>query len=161
MFFKEKGDAVLAPMTGKVISVSDVESPIFSGKVVGDGVAIIPTNGKAVAPVSGIVSFVGEQLHSYGITGFDGVEILIHIGIDSVKLDGVAFTSMVKKGDKVDAGDVLCNVDLDLLKKLNIDITSPVIITSGSMDNIKRLTLSTGDAVAGETVCMRYVRNKK
>ena len=138
MFFvKDKGEPIYAAMSGHVVSIGDVDEPIFAGKVV--------------------VSFISDQKHSYGITGDNGIEVLLHIGIDTVKLEGEGFTSLVKKGDRVEAGQPICKVDLDFLRQKRFDITSPLIITSGSVDRIKRLTLRTGQAVAGETVCMRYV----
>ncbi len=158
MFSKAKGDEIKAAVAGKIIPLEDVESPIFAGKVVGDGVAVIPTEGRAVAPLSGTVSFIGEGKYSYGITGFDGTEVLIHIGIDTVKLEGKGFTPLVEKGQKVEVGDPICDFDLGLIKQEGYDTTTPVIITSNSMDSIKRLTLLTGDAQAGSTVCMRYVK---
>lgn len=159
MFFSRKnaGQEVLAAMSGHVVAIGDVDEPIFAGKVVGDGVAIIPADGTVVAPVSGIVTMIAPAHHAYGITGFDGIEILLHIGIDTVKLDGEGFMPKVAQGDKVNAGDVICQVDLNVLRSHHFDTTSPLIITSGSMDKIKRLTLRTGQAAAGQTVCMRYV----
>ncbi len=161
MFFNEKGEEILAALSGNVISITDVESPIFAGKVVGDGVAIVPYDGLAVAPISGVVSFVGEQKHTYGITGFDGTEVLIHLGIGTVELKGEGFTPYVQKGDRVNAGDPICNVNWKLVKERHLDITSPVVITSGSMEKIKRLTVLQGLAQAGKTACMRYVPVKK
>lgn len=160
MLFRDKGSEIVAAMSGHVTAVGDVDEPIFAGKVAGDGVAIIPASGEAVAPISGTVSLIGKQKHTYGITGFDGIEVLLHIGIDTVKLNGEGFTPAVKVGDRVQAGDLICTVDLDLLRARHFDTTSPLIITSGSMDRIKRLTLRTGQAAAGQTAVMRYVLNK-
>lgn len=156
MFFKDKGTAIYAPMSGHVVTIGDVDEPIFAGKVVGDGVAIVPSSGEVLAPIAGTVSFIGEQKHTYGIVGFDGVEILIHLGIDTVKLNGTGFIPYVKVGERVEVGTRLCQMDLELLRARQFDITSPVVITSGSMDKIKRLTLRSGQALAGQTVCMRY-----
>ncbi len=158
MFFKAKGEEIKTAISGQIIPIDDVESPIFAGKVVGDGVAIIPNEGKAVAPISGVVSFVGDKSYSYGITGFDGVEVLIHIGIGTGALDGEGYQPLVKKGDQVAVGDAICNFDLQLIKDKGLDPTTPIIITSGSMENIKRLTLQEGNGVAGQTTCMRYVK---
>ncbi|MGN1282094.1 MAG: PTS glucose transporter subunit IIA [Succinivibrio sp.] len=157
MFFRSKGDPILAPLSGEVIEISDVQSPIFAGKVVGDGVAIVPTDSIAKSPVSGVVSFIGDQKHSYGITSYDGVEILIHLGIGTVALNGEGFESLVQKGEQVVAGQPICQVDWDLIKSRNMDVTSPVIITSSSMENVKRLTITQGKCQSGVTVCMRYV----
>lgn len=157
MFFRSKGEPILAPLSGEVIEIGDVKSPIFAGKVVGDGVAIIPNDAVAKSPVSGVVSFIGDQKHSYGITSYDGVEILIHLGIGTVSLNGMGFESLVKKGEQVVAGQPICQVDWDFIRKNNFDTTSPVIITSSSMENVKRLTITQGKCQAGVTVCMRYV----
>ena len=156
MFFKYKGTAVYAPLSGHVVTIGDVDEPIFAGKVVGDGVAIIPSDGEVLAPIAGTISFIGEQKHTYGIKGFDGVEILIHLGIDTVKLEGTGFIPYVTVGQRVDVGDRICHMDLELLRARQFDLTSPVVITSGSMDKIKRLTLRTGQALAAQPVCMRY-----
>ena len=88
-------------MSGQIISISDVNSPIFSGKVVGDGVAIIPVSSEVFAPISGVISFIGIQKHTLGITGFDGIEVLIHLGIGTVALNGEGFTQHVSVGQKV------------------------------------------------------------
>lgn len=156
MFFKDKGNEVYAPLSGHVVAIGDIDEPIFAGKVVGDGVAIIPSHGDVLAPIAGTISFIGEQKHTYGIKGFDGVEILIHLGIDTVKLNGEGFTAKVTVGQKVQVGDLLGTIDLDLIRQRQFNLTTPVVITSGSIDKVKRLTLRTGDAFAGKTVCMRY-----
>ncbi len=157
MFFTPKGESILAPMSGQIISISDVNSPIFSGKVVGDGVAIIPVSSEVFAPISGVISFIGIQKHTLGITGFDGIEVLIHLGIGTVALNGEGFTQHVSVGQKVTAGELLSHVNWDLIKEKGFDITSPVVITSSSNDKIKRLTLQNGPAIAAQTVCMRYI----
>lgn len=159
MFSKEKGEAILAPLTGKVIEISEVKSPIFAGKVVGDGIAIVPKSDDGIArsPVSGVVSFIGEQKHSYGVTGYDGIEILIHIGIGTVALDGEGFEPLVTRGQQVKAGDSLCKINWKLISEKGFDLTTPVIITSGSMSNVKRLTLREAWVQAGLSACMEYI----
>ena len=157
MLFGQKGEDILAALTGEVISITEVESPIFAGKVVGDGVAIIPTASEVKAPISGVIAFIGEQKHTYGITGYDGLEVLIHLGIGTVALNGKGFTPLVEPGQQVNAGDRICIVDWDSIKKAGYDITSPQVITSTAIDKIKRLTLINGFATAGVSPCMRYV----
>ena len=162
MLFQNKDfQTILAPMSGKVIALSELEDPIFAGKVVGDGVAVIPSDGEVVAPVSGVISLVSEGQHSYGITSFDGTEILVHVGIDTVRLKGRGFTSLVKVGQRVDAGQLVCSADLELIRKEGFESTTPVVITSHSIDQISRLIMQTGFAVAGRTVCMKYIQQKK
>ncbi len=156
MLFRDKGSAVLAAMEGQVVALGEVDEPIFAGRVAGDGVAIIPASGEVVAPISGVISLIGAQKHSYGITGFDGVEVLLHIGIDTVRLQGDGFECLTAVGNKVQAGELIARVDLKLLRERGFDTTSPLLITSGSIDRVRRLTLRTGPAAAGETVVMRY-----
>ncbi len=160
MFSKEKGENIISALSGNVISLDEVSSPIFAGKVVGDGIAIVPYDGMVVSPITGVISFVGVQKHSYGITSFDGIEVLIHLGIGTVALNGEGFTPFVEKGDKVNAGDPICNVDWNIVKDHNLDITSPIVITSQSVEMIKRLTIYQGLATAGKTACMHYILKK-
>ena len=152
MFSKEKGENIISALSGNVISLDEVSSPIFAGKVVGDGIAIVPYDGMVVSPITGVISFVGVQKHSYGITGFAGIEEMIHLG--------EGFTPFVEKGDKVNAGDPICNVDWNIVKDHNLDITSPIVITSQSVEMIKRLTIYQGLATAGKTACMHYILKK-
>lgn len=162
MFLSKKEDYhhVLAAMYGKAVAIEDIDEPIFAGKVVGDGIAIKPVDGEVVAPISGVVSIIGEGYHSYGITGYDQVEVLLHIGIDTTKLHGKGFQSLVKKGDVVKAGDVICNVDIKYLEDNGYDTTSPLIITSNAMSKIKRLKITTGDVQAGKSICLSYIKEK-
>lgn len=157
MLFAQKGESILAALTGQVISITEVDSPIFAGKVVGDGVAIIPTSGEVKAPISGTIAFIGEQKHTYGITGYDGIEVLIHLGIGTVSLNGEGFTPLVKSGQKVTAGDRIAIVDWESIKAKGFDITCPEVITSTAIDKIKRLTINEGFATSALTACMRYV----
>ena len=119
---------ILAPLTGKVVPLEQVPDAVFSQKILGDGVAIIPEDGKIYAPVNGEVASVAETLHAYGFTSDDDLEILIHIGLDSVALKGEGFTSHVQVGDKVKAGDLIAEVDLEFLKSRNVPTITPVLI---------------------------------
>ena len=119
---------ILAPLTGKVVPLEQVPDAVFSQKILGDGVAIIPEDGKIYAPVNGEVASVSETLHAYGFTSDDDLEILIHIGLDSVALKGEGFTSHVQAGDMVKAGDLIAEVDLEFLKSRNVPIITPVLI---------------------------------
>ena len=118
------------------------------------------TDGSAAAPTAGL-HFTPELIQRVKDVGADFCEVLLHIGIDTVKLNGEGFTPHVKKGDRVSVGSPLCTVDLKLLKDKGFDVTSPLVITSQSVDKVRRLTLRTGDAKAGETVVMRYSLAKK
>ena len=143
---------VIAPLSGKVIALSEVPDEVFSQKVLGDGAAIIPEDGKIVSPVNGEVSTVSETLHAYGFTSDDGLEILVHVGIDSVALKGAGFTAHVKEGDKVKAGDLVAEVDLDVLKKNNIPTITPVLVCDGADELV--MTAATGSVAAGKSVVL-------
>ena len=143
---------VIAPLSGKVIALSEVPDEVFSQKVLGDGAAIIPEDGKIVSPVNGEVSTVSETLHAYGFTSDDGLEILVHVGIDSVALKGAGFTAHVKEGDKVKAGDLVAEVDLNVLKKNNIPTITPVLVCDGADELV--MTAATGSVAAGKSVVL-------
>ena len=120
-----------APITGNVIPMEQVPDPAFSQKMMGDGFAIEPTEGVVQSPVDGIVEVVFPTGHAVGLRSDDGSEILIHLGIDTVELNGKGFEVSVKQGDRVKSGDVLVKVDLDYVKSAGKKTVSPVIFTSG------------------------------
>ena len=93
--------SVTAPISGKIIPITEVPDSVFSEKVLGDGIAIIPSDGKIYSPVNGVVSSVAETLHAYGFTSDDGLDVLVHFGLETVNLKGEGFKSYVKDGDRV------------------------------------------------------------
>ena len=108
--------------------------------MLGKGIAIEPSVGRAVSPINGVVSTVFETKHAIGLTSDDGIEILIHIGIDTVKLNGEHFNTHVKSGDKVKVGDILVEFDIEKIKEAGYPIVTPVIITNtDSYENIEIL----------------------
>ena len=121
---------VYAPIEGKAVSLKQVDDATFSEEIMGKGAAIIPTVGRAVAPVDGVVSALFETKHAIGITSEDGVELLIHIGLDTVKLGGKHFTAHIKAGDKVKKGDLLVEFDIEAIKKAGYDTITPVLVTN-------------------------------
>ncbi|BBF43946.1 PTS system, beta-glucoside-specific IIB component [Lachnospiraceae bacterium KM106-2] len=130
LFRAATGEVVCAPIEGKVVSLTEVPDPTFADGILGKGVAIIPTGNRAVAPVDGVVTAVFDTKHAIGIQGDNGVEILIHIGIDTVKLEGKYFDAKVKAGDKVKVGDELVTFDREAITKAGYPVITPVIVAN-------------------------------
>ena len=124
------GEVIVSPMNGEVVQLENVADPVFSTKMMGEGVAILPTDGKVYSPVNGEVSVMMDSNHAVGLVSDNGAEILIHVGIDTVQMNGEGFTSHVQKGDKVQAGDLLIEANLDAIKEHNYDTTTMVIVTN-------------------------------
>ena len=130
-FFKKKGNAgivIASPVKGTAISLQQVKDPTFSECMLGKGVAVLPVEGKIYAPADGEISLVFDTLHAVSMTTEDGVEILIHVGLDTVMLKGEGFTAHVATGDRVKKGDLLLTVDLDALKNAGYDTLTPMVI---------------------------------
>ena len=138
-----------SPLTGKAEDLSKAPDEAFASKMMGDGAVVTPTEGNVFAPADGFISFVFPSKHAVGLTTNDGLELLIHIGIDTVKLDGKGFEAFVKDGDKVKKGDKLLSFDLNFVKENSPSLTSPCICTSLN-DKQKVRLLKTGDIKAGE-----------
>lgn len=121
---------IYSPIEGKTVSLKQVNDPTFSQEIMGKGAAIIPTVGRAVSPVDGKISALFETKHAIGITADSGAEILIHIGLDTVKLEGKYFTSHIKVGDEVKKGDLLVEFDIEAIQKEGFEIITPILVTN-------------------------------
>ena len=131
---------IVAPIEGNAVSLDKVGDGVFSEGMLGKGVAIEPTVGRAVSPVNGTVSTVFDTKHAVGLTADDGAEVLIHIGLDTVKLNGEHFNAHVKAGDKVKQGDLLVEFDIEKIKEAGYPTITPVIITNtDSYEDIESL----------------------
>lgn len=128
----ETGSAIelISPLTGQAKELSQATDPVFASGVMGQGVLIDPSEGLLVAPVDGEVSVLFPTNHAVGITATNGVELLMHIGMDTVGLEGKGFTAHVKQGDKVKAGDKLISFDIDVIKVAGLVAETPVIVTN-------------------------------
>lgn len=110
---KSKGKVICSPCNGRVVPITEVPDPTFSEKILGDGVAVIPSEGRFYAPADGEVTAVFDTLHAFTMTTTQGVELLLHIGLDTVVLKGAPFTSHISVGDQVKKGDLLMEADLE------------------------------------------------
>lgn len=134
--FKRKADfSVASPVSGKLIELSEVSDPVFSKKLMGDGIAIIPrSNSNEVivsSPVTGRIVSLPDTCHAFGVKTDDGREVLVHVGIDTVNLNGKGFRRYLKQGAKVSQGDKVIGFDPEVLKEQNLDDTVMVILVSG------------------------------
>ncbi|RKD34009.1 beta-glucoside-specific PTS transporter subunit IIABC [Lacrimispora algidixylanolytica] len=119
-----------SPLTGTIIPLSQVEDAVFSGGILGEGVALIPEEGKVFAPVDGTISAITDTKHAVGMTSDDGVEILIHVGLDTVQLGGEGFVLHCKTGDKVKRGALLLEFDMQKIKEAGFPLTTPVLVSN-------------------------------
>lgn len=129
---KEGTTTICAPLTGEAVALSEVNDLTFAEEIMGPGMAIIPTEGKVVSPVNGTVAMIFETKHAIALVDDNGTELLIHVGLDTVKLGGKYFTAHVKAGDKVKVGSPLVDFDLNGIKSEGYDIITPVIVTNSA-----------------------------
>lgn len=122
--------SISQPVKGKVIKLEEVADEAFASGAMGRGAAIIPSEGKVYAPFDGKVTLVTDTKHAIGVLSDDGVEILIHFGLDTVKLGGKGFKCFVKEGEKIRKGTLLMEADLDYIKAQNLDITTPIVVNN-------------------------------
>ncbi|WP_062046474.1 PTS glucose transporter subunit IIA [Bacillus sp. JCM 19034] len=146
-------EKVYSPLTGTLVPIEDIPDPTFSEKMIGDGFAVSPMEGKVVAPIDGEVVQVFPTKHAIGIQTAGGLEILIHIGLDTVNLGGEGFTTFIEEGDKVQKGDLLVEFDVDTIKNKATSAISPVIITN--VEKIIKLEKSSAqDVIGGESIIL-------
>lgn len=141
MFKKNpKEKLVVAPLNGLVIPLSNVKDPVFADEILGKGVAILPSDGRLVSPVKGTILNVFPTLHAIGIKSEDGIEILIHLGFDTVELKGKYYKSYVSEGDDVLVGDLLMEFQIEEIKNAGYDITTPIIVTNSDQYETIKVT---------------------
>jgi sugar PTS system EIIA component len=138
-FFKKKEDTLTLyrPVEGKVIDISEVKDDMFADKMMGDGVAIEPESNDILSPCDGKILLVPKTLHAVALVSSNGVEILIHIGIDTVELKGQGFTSYVNAGDMVKRGDKLISFDREYIMREGKPLTTPIVITNADDKDIE------------------------
>lgn len=150
-FANVKSEAIASPVSGKIVPLSDISDPLFSTETVGKGIAIEPTSGAIISPVSGVVTTLFPSKHAIGITSDDGAEILIYIGNDTIKLKGEFITSHVTQWDRVNKGDLLIEIDLENIKAAGYDVKTPVVITN--TEQYKEVQqIKVGDVIVSENI---------
>jgi len=137
---------LVAPLTGKILPLEEVPDPVFAQKMAGDGIAIQPAEGVLRAPVAGRVAHLFPTHHALSLVSEEGLELLIHIGIDTVKLDGKGFRPQVSVGDQVKAGDKLMEFDLSVIQEAGLSPITPIIITN-SANKVEAITFGKGASV--------------
>ncbi|MBO0603441.1 PTS glucose transporter subunit IIA [Sporosarcina sp. E16_3] len=150
--FKKRKLEIYAPVNGQIVPLDQVPDPVFSEKMMGEGIAIMPDNGNIHAPVAGTVVLVSDTKHAIGLRSNDGTEILIHIGLETVALKGEGFTVLVAAGDKVSVGQSLIEVDWDYIREHAKSIITPIVITNSAERNVQLEV--TKEGIMGETVLM-------
>ena len=129
---KEKNITIYSPIEGEACSLDEVNDPVFKEKILGEGIAVKPHKGQVFSPVDGTVALLFETKHAISIQSEQGTEILIHVGLDTVNLKGAFFTAYVKTNDKVKAGDLLLEFDMEKIKEAGYDLITPVVICNGA-----------------------------
>ena len=140
-----RAEALLAPMAGTSIKMTEVPDPVFASEAMGTGAAIRPTEGRLYAPAAGTITVLAETGHALGMTTDAGAEILMHIGIDTVTLNGAPFTAHVRIGEHVGAGQLLMDVDVDAIRAAGLEPVTPLIVTNS--DAYAGVTAHTGTEV--------------
>ena len=147
---------LIAPISGQVVDLDQVPDPVFSERMTGDGLAILAEDDEALAPCDGTISLLFDAMHAFAMTTEDGIQILVHIGLDTVILNGEGIQALHKPGDRVTAGTPILRFDFDLMLKKQIDLISPLIIVN--YDKVGKLKLrQPGDFLkAGIDTAIKY-----
>ncbi|MGL5647119.1 MAG: PTS sugar transporter subunit IIA [Clostridium sp.] len=152
---KDGGLKLIAPATGKIIPVSEIPDPVFAQKMAGDGVGIDVAGDTIVAPADGEVTLIFKTKHAFAMTLSNGIELLVHVGIETVSLNGEGFTQLIEQGATVTAGTPILKIDREFIKSKGCPLISPVLITN--VDATQSITPITSiDSVAGETTVIEY-----
>lgn len=144
LFKKDKKIEIKNPMIGEFLPLENVDDQVFSHKMAGDGFAIHPTEGKVYAPFDSTVAVLPDSRHAIGLKTEDGLELLIHVGINTVSLNGEGFIGHVNLGDQVKEGDILLEFDLDEVKGKVDSMDTPIVITNGKDFEIIELNENAG-----------------
>lgn len=148
-------NTLVAAVSGKAIPLSEVPDPVFAEKLAGDGMAIIAEGDVVVAPADGNLTLVFKTKHAFAITLDNGLELLVHIGLETVSLNGEGFEQLVEQGTRVKAGTPIIKIDREFIKSKGLSLATPVLITN--VDMTKSISpIETGNVIAGETTVVNF-----
>lgn len=147
----EEGEGIASPLKGTLVPLSEINDTVFSSGAMGPGIAVLPAEGKVYAPADGTVSMLFDTLHAIGFVTEKGTEILIHVGMDTVKLDGKYFTAHTESGAEVKKGDLLLEFDMEKIKEEGYELSTPVIVTNSDEAGEVRVS-EAGEVNPGDTV---------
>ena len=153
MLFQKKESILYSPLSGKVIPLKDVPDEVFAEEMMGPGCAIYPKENEVLSPVEGTVTLIAPTLHAIGLTGKDGLKILIHFGLETYKDNETAFHYCINVGDEVSQGQKLLDLDLDYFKEKEIEICTPIVILNHNRFRITDITLN---KVSKGNVLLKY-----
>lgn len=145
---------MVSPMSGTMVSVREIPDEVFSEKIIGDGAAVIPEEDIIVSPIDGEIIQVADTGHAFCIHSDDGLDVLVHIGVDTVNMKGNGFESFVSVGQKVKKGEKIGTADIKLIEEEGYPLHSAVLITN--MQDIEDMETYSGEAQAGETKLISY-----
>jgi glucose-specific phosphotransferase system IIA component len=157
-FFKKKNEELYSIANGEVISITNVNDKLFANKLLGDGVAFLLSDGKIYSPCDAEVVMLAKTKHAIGLKTKNGGELLIHIGLDTVNLNGEGFNVFVKTGDKVKRGTKLVEVNLEFMNSKKIDLMTPIILTNGDEYSLNILKIN--QRISLNDVIIKLEKNK-
>ena len=156
---KNKTECLIAPCSGKTVPLSAVPDEVFANGILGEGIAIEPAYGHFFAPVDGTVSSVADARHAYTVLSDAGVDVLVHIGVDTVCLEGEGFVSHVSAGERVRAGQLMAEADIDLIRSRGLSAICSVVVTEP--DKIENIEYKPGNCTGGKDAIMCYTVSER
>lgn len=159
MFFSKKKVCVIAACAGRCLPMGEIPDEAFAQGLLGIGVGIEPTEGHFCAPVNGVIQSVADTGHAYTILSDEGLDLLVHIGVDTVSMKGEGFFPRVRTGDRVQIGDVIADADLDVIRERGLSTVTAVLITES--ERIENVEFQYGNVVGGIDAVMHFSIKKK
>ena len=153
LFSKNKKDKITlnAISKGTIIPLEEVNDPVFSTKMMGDGLAINIEEDNVCSPIDGKITLIANTLHAFGIVAENGIEVMVHIGLETVNLNGEGFTKLLEQGSEVKKGQAVIKVDREFMKSKNINLVTPVIVLNGADHPFKKL-VDKGNVTTSDTI---------